>query len=697
MKRVGIKDIIKTADHASATFDKAIITSEQKMFAEVVLLIKDLETTPQGNIKASIANLKQVQKIRSKLYRLANNKEYLHAVNDLVKTFDTIYEQQLAFYAVKNQTTATQEKYKLVKTIARENTIAALTGDGIASNVTAQLDKMLLRAVTTGARFADLQKEFHEFLLTTEGGGGALSRYAKTYAVTALSQYAGQNNRLFTDDLGTEWFEYVGSEIETTRPFCNAVLQKRYIHRSEIPELLQGHIHIVNGEDIDVPLYDKTGLPYGMIEGTTAENFQVNCGGWNCRHQLVPIAEEAVPEYIRKDIEERLKPTAAAIAEKRHAQRTEKQIQDIKDRWAARQKKHAQIKKTANNVLKVAGEYGEVDTTTLQKHIKSGNLNAIQAESKAVAKSVRNAKKELRKAQENTAWQNIKKQLAELHKYQTKSSGFHNDLASAEEAVNKGDLKHAKIFTSAATYKKKTLENAKAKKEKQTQQTTKKTATTAQSKSNVSGQTNTTPQKSHLGKRLTPNEAIKHLMSTIGCTKEEARDYYNAAHDFTHQWDYEIRAVQSGNGATLKSKHGHPKKLIQKKAEDIEKLIAVSPKWAGGTTYRGMSLSKKELDNTLALLKQGKFHNFGTASWSTIKGKAIGFAESWLGKTSATFGDKKTQPVVLVLHKQKNATSIQHMSEYFGEYEVIASKDCRYKMVKTYKEGRYTIIEVEAI
>lgn len=313
MAKIGIKDIITTSDRASEVFDKAVSTSEQKMFDEVLLLIKNLETTPQGNIKTSIANLKRVQQIRSKLYRLANNKDYLQAVRELVGTFDTLYRQQLQFYAAKNQSTVTEQKHNLVKTIARENTIAALTGDGLAANVTTQLDKMLLRAVTSGARFADLQKELSDYLLTNEGGNGALSRYAKTYAVTALSQYAGQNNKLFTDDLDTEWYEYVGSEIETTRPFCEACLKKRYIHRSEFHNLLRGHIHIVGGDDIDVKLYDKTDLPYGMIDGTNEENLQINVGGWNCRHQLIPIAAEAVPENIRKEIESNPQPKEKSL------------------------------------------------------------------------------------------------------------------------------------------------------------------------------------------------------------------------------------------------------------------------------------------------------------------------------------------------------------------------------------------------
>ncbi len=306
MAKIGIQNILRTSDQAIAAFGRAVSTSEQKMFDEVLLLIKELDTTPSGTIKTSIANLKRVQQIRSKLSQLANNKDYLSAVRELVRSFDTLYREQLSYYAVKNQSSVAEQKHKLVKTIARENTIAALTGDGLTANVTAQLDKMLLLAVTTGAKFSDLQKDLARYLVTDDDSQGALSRYANTYAVTALSQYAGQHNKLFTDDLDTDWFEYVGSTIETSRPFCLACTKKRYIHRSEIHDLLAGHIHIVGGEDIDVKLYDKTGLPYGMIEGTTEENFQVNVGDWNCRHQLVPVAKEVVPSTLRRKIAKQL-------------------------------------------------------------------------------------------------------------------------------------------------------------------------------------------------------------------------------------------------------------------------------------------------------------------------------------------------------------------------------------------------------
>lgn len=157
-----------------------------------------------------------------------------------------------------------------------------------------------MRAVTSNAKFSDLTRELHEHLTTTENKQGALSKYANTYATTSMSQYVGENNRLLTNDLGLEWFEYVGSNIETTREFCEHLTEKRYIHKSEIKTILKGEI-----DGYQCEIYEKTGLPKGMIEGTNEQNFQVNCGGWNCRHQLVPVAKEAVPLEIRAKFEKK--------------------------------------------------------------------------------------------------------------------------------------------------------------------------------------------------------------------------------------------------------------------------------------------------------------------------------------------------------------------------------------------------------
>jgi hypothetical protein len=55
-----------------------------------------------------------------------------------------------------------------------------------------------------------------------------------------------------------------------------------------------------------------------MKEGTNADNFIVNRGGWNCGHQLIPVREEAVPKAIRNRVKA-FKMTENSLSEMRKA------------------------------------------------------------------------------------------------------------------------------------------------------------------------------------------------------------------------------------------------------------------------------------------------------------------------------------------------------------------------------------------
>ena len=312
-----LKDVIETLDNAADSFDSIANKEQKKIYDEVIVLAKDLETDITGKVKQSIANLKRLTLIKAKLAALSKDKEWVAGITRFAQYFGHLQKMQNEYYS-QHFTESTlgmnaQKKNQLMREIAVQNTMDALMGDGLKANVTDKLNDILLRAVTSGAKFADLQDELRAHLMGENGGKGAFARYATTYATTALSQFAGQTNKLMTDDLGLEWFMYTGSNKETTREFCEHLTAKKYIHKSEIPTILTGLIEY-DGEKHQCAIYEKTGLPYGMIEGTTPENFQCNCGGWNCRHQLVPVHELAVPKQIRDRL--------------RFAQKTHQKIQE---------------------------------------------------------------------------------------------------------------------------------------------------------------------------------------------------------------------------------------------------------------------------------------------------------------------------------------------------------------------------------
>lgn len=90
-------------------------------------------------------------------------------------------------------------------------------------------------------------------------------------------------------------------------------------------------------------------------------------------------------------------PKELSILEKaklRHDARTPEQEEAIKNAWEERKHKHQLIKKTADNVLNVAQDYGEIDYSELQSAIKSGDLTKMQELAKTVAQSVSAMKKQ---------------------------------------------------------------------------------------------------------------------------------------------------------------------------------------------------------------------------------------------------------------------------------------------------------------
>ena len=495
-----INKVIETLDKSAEWFDGVLKKTEKKLFDESVVLLKDLDLTPDGKVKTSIANLKKIASIKSKLTKLAEGKDYLQSVSEIAKIFDELQKQQNAYFASEFPSNTLAENYKdkraLMKQIATNNTIEALTGAGLQENVTSKLNDILLRAVTSSEKFSDLQEEFRKHLIGEDGGTGALTRYAGTYAVTAMSQFTRQNNKLLTQDLGLEWFMYVGSNIETTREFCQHLTKKRYIHISELPDILRGKI-----DGHQCAIYKKTGLPYGMIEGTTEETLQVNCGGWNCRHQLVPIAKEAVPKEL---------------IQKKEVEGNKQKIAELKSQLA----QYEQWKDADTHGIAAAVASGDIDALTqyivnmqaIEKKLEQLSLipdakeaakqftfDQLQAVQDAVAKKLAQlasmplhvqAKKltdeitiyadklkkyptwqiaeaaysaKLQEVQTAIAMQSIKSEFYALQTYKTKSPQYKDTLSQLNDAIASGYVTKAQSLVSELKAKQAALDARKSK------------------------------------------------------------------------------------------------------------------------------------------------------------------------------------------------------------------------------------------
>jgi hypothetical protein len=311
-----LKEILKVIDSAPGDFEARIPAVEKSIFRGVSLLLKDLKVSENGKIEADIENLKLINAIKAKLGKIVVSKQYADIVNKFVSNIPSISNLQTSTAGVP---AASKKMMSAVAKIRIDNTLESLIGAGYKQEVVSKLYDTLLTNVTSGGSYADMIEQLENQLITTEKKPGMLSKYAKTYVVDALGQFAGQGNKMIADALKSEWFQYVGSNLTTTREFCEHMTKKRYVHISEFPAILAGEI-----DGHQCKIYEATGLPYGMKEGTDKDNFIENRGGWNCGHQLYPVSEAAVPLAVREKIK-----SALNLIDKQSNINIEKQEKDV--------------------------------------------------------------------------------------------------------------------------------------------------------------------------------------------------------------------------------------------------------------------------------------------------------------------------------------------------------------------------------
>lgn len=297
-----INNLLASIDKAVAGFNESLPGIQKDVFARVVELSGELETT-YGRLKPSVKNVKIIGQIKAELEKIIVSKPYMKRLDEFVGAFDTVTDINSRYFSLVNKRFKPGRVFTEVKRQAIDDTLASLTRSGIGNNVTEGIREILRRNVTSGGRFTDFVDQIRTYITDTKSGDGALVKYAKQITTDSLNQYNATYTQLATADLGMEWFQYAGSLIKTSREWCVEMINakdtcQRYIHRSQFAELVRGRIC-----GRQVPIYAKTGLPYGMIEGTTADTLMVNRGGWSCGHQFYPVSSAVVPQALREQFE----------------------------------------------------------------------------------------------------------------------------------------------------------------------------------------------------------------------------------------------------------------------------------------------------------------------------------------------------------------------------------------------------------
>lgn len=291
------KKILDRIDDAVAGFIERIPASQADMLHALDLELRKLDLQA-GNIKPTVANLNVISNIKSKLTNVILTDTYKASVKTFLKSFNDITKLQNEYWTDIESTFKPRSILKQIKQVAIEDTASKLLESGIDANVAQPIKDILTQNITQGGSYKELQAQLKEAVTTTEGGAGLLDKHTKQVAVDSSNQYNRNYTQIVSSDLGFEWFAYQNTLINTSRPFCIAMHEKRYFHISQIPDLLKAkgltYLNAKTGKRLSVRLNPKTGLPDGMYPNTNVSNFLTLLGGYNCGHQAGPVSERLV-------------------------------------------------------------------------------------------------------------------------------------------------------------------------------------------------------------------------------------------------------------------------------------------------------------------------------------------------------------------------------------------------------------------
>lgn len=291
-------NVTKTVDQAVKKFNEKIPSVQKATYDELMLELRRLDLSGD-KIKTTVANLKTIQSVKNNLTRLILSDEYLANVKDFAKSFNEITILQNQYWRSVEQKFKPKPLLQAIKEQAISDTVGKLTEAGIGANIAEPIADILRTNITTGGSYKDLTKQLRESLVNTKTPG-TLEKYVGQITTDAVNQYSNQYTQIVSNDLGYEWFKYDNTDILTTRPFCDAMTDRPYFHISEVPALLRAegltYLNKKTGQREPVMIYEKTGLPSGMIPGTDASNFFVRRGGYRCGHSIRPVNERQVPQ-----------------------------------------------------------------------------------------------------------------------------------------------------------------------------------------------------------------------------------------------------------------------------------------------------------------------------------------------------------------------------------------------------------------
>lgn len=235
--------------------------------------LKELETDSEGYIKQSAANRKVLREASDLFDPLST--DYKSGIEKYLTSLGAIDKQNDLYFSVLS--TAFKPNKQFASSLKKQTITeleSLLLNDGLESQIKTPLVNILNQNINTSSKFSDLLKQVQEYIVGGENEGKLMS-YSKQITSDALFNYSRAYQQAISSDLGLENYMYSGGLTEGgkyssgSRDFCISRVGNVYKHKE---------IEKWASQDWA-----------GKRRGTTSSSIFVFCGGYNCRHSLIPV------------------------------------------------------------------------------------------------------------------------------------------------------------------------------------------------------------------------------------------------------------------------------------------------------------------------------------------------------------------------------------------------------------------------
>jgi len=272
--------IIRNAD---SQFSEQMKRVEDRLVKTIKQKLSQFEMANGKLSTRSKTNTELLARMQSITKRALNESKYYDYVKNYLGNFDKIADlNQKAAQIIVGQTiqASTVNAFKKIEIdrIAKN----LVKPDGVQANIVDDIQRLLFKHVTTGISYEDASVEIVNLVQGVNGKQGLVERYSSQIARDSINRYNGTINNVLAAEFELDGFRYVGSLIETSREACNYLVEGS----GPMEQFMRDGAYRIS----DLPeIIERLKNMSGWNPETTPTNFFELRGGFNCRHEAIPI------------------------------------------------------------------------------------------------------------------------------------------------------------------------------------------------------------------------------------------------------------------------------------------------------------------------------------------------------------------------------------------------------------------------